>query len=83
MTVVEAARAAIDVQDASNLSGVLRSFADAVSAVRELPGVWNAHPVVVLFASKVGSLAGIGGGDLDAFGDAFFECQQLVERGDA
>lgn len=56
------AKQAIAVQDACNLSGVLHSFLECVRWVREneelgTEGV-NHHPLVVLFASKVNSLAG-------------------------
>jgi hypothetical protein len=63
MTYREAARTAIAVQDAVNLSGVAHSFAEAVSAIwdearRQGRGTdWvNAHPVVTLFLDKVADL---------------------------
>ncbi len=61
MTIQEAARVALDCQDARNLSGVLASFKEIVHEV-----IWpearrlgkgteyvNTHPVVTLFLSKL------------------------------
>ena len=64
MTIQEAARIALDCQDACNLSGVLASFKEIVHEVlwpeaRRLgKGTeWiNRHPIVTLFLSKLGSL---------------------------
>lgn len=66
MTIQEAAKLAIDVQDACNLSGVLKSFQKIVSEV-----IWpemekqgkgtdfvNHHPIATLFLSKLCSLNG-------------------------
>lgn len=58
----ELAKLALDVQDACNLSGVVQSFADAMTdlwaiAVQRGPGHgtdWvNTHPVSVLFTDKL------------------------------
>jgi len=64
MTIQEAARTAIEVQNACNLSGVLASFKEIVHEV-----IWpearrigkgtewvNTHPIVTLFLSKLCSL---------------------------
>lgn len=60
----ELCQAALDVQDASNLSGVVHSFSQVIREVRErlraegkegTRGV-NEHPVCVLYASKIASL---------------------------
>ena len=64
MTIQEAAQTALDVQDACNLSGVLASFNKIVHEVIWLEArtlgkgtEWvNAHPIVTLFLSKLGSL---------------------------
>src|SRR5712691_2375220 len=64
MNIQEAARLALDVQDACNLSGVLASFKEIVHEVlwpeaRRLGHgtEWvNTHPIVTLFLSKLGSL---------------------------
>lgn len=60
----ELAQLALDVQNASSLSGVVHSFSDVVSEVRaRLEGEGkqstsniNNHPVCVLFSDKIGSL---------------------------
>jgi len=64
MTYQQAAQTAIDVQDASNLSGVVKSLAGPV-----MDALWeesrrigkgtkwiNEHPIVTLFLSKLASL---------------------------
>src|SRR5260370_19523782 len=63
MTYQEAARTALECQDACNLSGVVFSFAQAMQAIcdeqnRLGKGTdWkNAHPIVTLYLSKLGSL---------------------------
>ena len=64
MTIQEAAKTALECQDACNLSGVLASFKEIVHEVlwpeaRRLGHgtEWvNQHPIVTLFLSKLGSL---------------------------
>lgn len=70
ITLQEAAKTALEIQDACNLSGVVFAFAEAMHAIcdeanRTNKGTsWkNQHPIVTLFLSKLGSLNG-----------AFFEC---------
>jgi hypothetical protein len=67
MTYEEAARTAIGVQDAVNLSGVAHSLAEAVSAIWDeahrqgQSTEWvNAHPVVTLFLDKLADLNNVG-----------------------
>jgi hypothetical protein len=82
MTIKEAAQTAIDIQDACNLSGVLRAYSEAVHAVftaADNTEARNRHPVSICFASKVADLAGIGSLDIDTFGEAFHACQELVD----
>jgi hypothetical protein len=63
-TMNELAQIALDVQNASNISGVIHSFSEVISELRTLmqaePGFSNdalrAHPVCVLFSSKISSL---------------------------
>lgn len=85
-TIGQAARLAIDVQDACNLSGVVRSFAEVTDTIwrnvrasgggtREV----NTHPIAVLFTSKIGDLSGVGCGDFDAFSKAYDTCKQLAD----
>jgi hypothetical protein len=60
------AKVALDVQDACNLTGVVHSWADVGTRLRQLlecEGVLstaqiNTHPVMVLFADKVSHLTG-------------------------
>ena len=76
---------AIDVQDACNLSGVLRSFVEAAEVLwreaREGTGRgtdWvNMHPVSILFASKVLSLTS-GTDSIEKFSKAYAECVALA-----
>jgi hypothetical protein len=60
-TLRDAAQAALDVQNACNLSGILLSWGRAASIVRETIGnncraEYLRHAINVLFASKVSSL---------------------------
>lgn len=78
MTIKQAAEQAIDVQDACNLSGVLRSFVLVIDALRA-NGVAGTdaiatHPVSVLFADKIRSLTG------DDFSTAYHACKVLADR---
>jgi hypothetical protein len=74
MTIQEAARLALECQDACNLSGVLASFKEIVHEVlwpeaRRLgKGTeWvNQHPICTLFLNKLGSL-----------NRGYFECDYL------
>jgi hypothetical protein len=65
MTYQELAQQSLDVQDASNLSGVVHSFSKAMDvlwAEARLHGhgtAWiNHHPIVTLFVDKLASLNG-------------------------
>lgn len=65
MTIQQAAQIALDVQNAVNLSGVVRSFAEATQAVwdeahKNGKGTeWvNTHPIVLLFVDKLADLSG-------------------------
>lgn len=63
MTLQRAAQMALDVQNASNLSGVIYSFADITAWMRaELrldTAAYNTHPICQLFADKIADLTGI------------------------
>lgn len=80
MTLQQAAKDAITVQDACNLSGVVHSFSRILAG--PLAGLdtdaRNRHPIARLFASKIGHLTGIGEGDVLAFSAAFDACEQLA-----
>lgn len=65
MTIQEAAKLALDVQDACNLSGVVRSFAEVTEVLWSEARAQNAgtdfvnrHPITRLFADKLVSLSG-------------------------
>ncbi len=57
------AQAALQVQDACNLSGVLRSAAEVASSLRTVADLAtlevNHHYIMRLFASKIADLAGL------------------------
>jgi hypothetical protein len=60
---------ALDVQDACNLSGVVKAFSRAMSKVWEqarIDGTFgtndlNTHPIAVLYSDKIASLTGSNG----------------------
>lgn len=88
VTLWRLAKDAIDVQDACNLSGVVHSYSKALSELWKVADFlgegtdWvNTHPVAILYASKVGSLTGIGSGSFSAFSEAWGACEKLVEDG--
>ncbi len=67
---------AIDVQDASNLSGVVHSFAEILSAMVQTGQPTterNLHPVCVMFASKIASLTALTD---ERFSDAYAACRR-------
>jgi hypothetical protein len=78
-TMKDAAQLAIDIQGASNLSGVVHSFSRVMTVLwaeanRQGKGTdWvNRHPIAVLLADKVRSLTG------DDFASAWDECERLA-----
>jgi hypothetical protein len=86
MTIQEAARLAITVQDACNLSGVLRSFHEIVSEVlwpearKQGKGTEfvNTHPIVTLFLDK---LASLNRGALTCdYQYAYSECERIARE---
>jgi hypothetical protein len=84
----EVAKTAITVQDASNLSGVVRSFAGVTKTLWDEArnngkGTdWvNKHPVAVLFATQIGHLTGTCGlVDTDIYSKAYEECERLANQ---
>lgn len=85
-TIKRLAEDALLVQDAVNLSGVARSFADALSdlwqhATAQGEGTaWvNSHPVAVLFSSKISSLTR--SEDSACFAKAYEEVKKLSQQG--
>ncbi len=89
-TVKDAAKDALAIQDACNLSGVLHAWADMQRSILDL-GLsaedTRRHPVNVLLLSKVLSLTGMGGDCLggverdgkDLFRGAYDACHTLSE----
>lgn len=60
-SIKDAAKDALMVQNACNLSGVAHSFLDAIAVIRESglsTAEINRHPVITLFLSKMVSLNG-------------------------
>lgn len=83
-TLQELAKQALQVQDASNLSGVVISWADAIrelrATLREHHAVTdthaiNTHPINVMWSSKVGSMTG--SESMLTLAQATIECQAL------
>jgi len=71
----KAAKDALEVQNACNLSGVVHAFARAMSAVRESSNGTseaNTHPIAVMFADKIMDL--VGRPDLGDYGKAYDAC---------
>jgi hypothetical protein len=81
-TLKELAQEAIDVQDASNVVGVVASYATALQDLSKYvkgSSEIAKHPINRLWASKIQSLAGMGIGDNDRFGFAHAACQELTK----
>lgn len=88
MALQRAARTALDVQNACNLTGVLHSFLAAAQAVRTESDRlgkgtdWiNQHPICFMFADKIGSL--VGTQSLDGFSGTLYSknmkvCEKLA-----
>ena len=79
-------QAAIDVQDACNLSGVVFSFAEIMerlcnTAHAEGHGTdWkNHHPIAVLFADKIAALAGTGDSSDSNYATAYHDTKKYLE----
>lgn len=83
------AQDAVFVQDACNLSGVVFSFAEIMHALCQAANElnkgtdWkNNHPICVMFASKIGDLAGRSDGvSFGRFDKAFTWCKEVSEQG--
>lgn len=85
-TLQQAAQMAIDVQNACNLSGIVRDLPAIMSTIweqarREEKGTdWvNTHPIALMFISKLCDLSRYGYGDqVDNFGKAYDVCKRLA-----
>ncbi len=63
-TLPQLAQEALAVQDASNLSGVARSFVKVIDAVRKISPTnndWKRHPIIKLWVDKLASLTDVQG----------------------
>jgi len=83
----DAAKAALDVQQASNLSGVVHSFSQVMTILRAHPDCtgtyWaNTHSISVLFAVQIGHLTGIGA-NVNDYNRHYEECERLSQSDDA
>jgi|SRR5271170_8115607 len=86
MTYQQLAQQSLDVQDASNLSGVAHSFSkamDALWAEARLHGhgtAWiNQHPIVTLFIDKLASLNG-SQGDSSVVFSAYDKVRDILQQ---
>lgn len=92
-TVADAARAAIDVQDACNTSGVALSMFEAARTLRNAAGIpdlgpeWtggvNRHPVMQLFAYKLAALCiaePMDQTNQDIYTEALRQCDRLIQE---
>lgn len=88
-TLIQLAREAINIQDASNLSGLVHGWGWAITQLREVMPLAstetiNRHPISKLWAYKLYSLAC--GEPLDSmqadqtFGAAYEWCQVLIKK---
>jgi len=86
MTIQRAAKLALQVQDACNLSGIVKSFSEVMSAVwveasrLEKGTDWvNTHPVALLFISKICDLSRYTyGNETSNFSKAYKACKELA-----
>lgn len=80
MTIQQMAQQALDVQTACNLSGIVHSFAEIVSAMRTEHHMdtaqCNRHPVCVLFSDKIADMTG---SSVRAYPEGYAECQRLAD----
>jgi hypothetical protein len=87
LTLQQAAKQVIMLQDACNLSGLVHDFPNMINAVweearRQEKGTdWvNTHPIVIMMVSKLGDLSRYTYGDEQTnFGKAYDACQRLAE----
>lgn len=78
------AQEAIDVQNACNFTGVVRSFAKVMLELGELcrqdRTALAVHPITRLWISKLHDMSGLGISDLDRFGEAWEACQKMARE---
>ena len=76
-------RLALDVQNASNLLGVIHSFHGVAARLRDLGLNERTHPAMVLFVDKILDLMnpqaeGLLGARLEMFGEAYAKCRAIA-----
>jgi len=81
-TMKDLAQGSLFVQDACNLTGIVHGFSRTMTRLRELEPdkgteFYNKHPIAVLFADKISSLAGTQSG-MVAFSKAYDWAKDLV-----
>lgn len=86
MTEQEICQMALDVQDACNLSGVVHSWSQCVTALWDINRErgWgtldvNTHPACQLFADKLADLARVRG--VSAYSEAYAYCTEHSRKG--
>ncbi len=83
MTIQQAAKQALEIQDASNLSGVVFAFARAMQAICDAPNSGtaerNQHPIVTMHLLKLCELNGCGSTLDPAYDRAETACKLLAE----
>jgi hypothetical protein len=82
-TIRDIAQSALDVQNASNLSGVVHSFSKLMTLLGE-QGLnseeKNRHPAVILYSNKIASLCGSESGA--EFARAYEWAMREIEKGE-
>ena len=86
-TMYDLVKNAVECQDACNLSGVVHSFSEDISRLRTLmeneegfsTTKLNCHPVSVMYASKISSLVGLGGGGMEPYSYAYNWCKMFIK----
>ncbi len=82
-TINELAKEALEIQSGVNLSGIVHSFSQAITELREIARAegWestdkiNKHPICVMWSSKIASLTN--SDELDSFHKAYEEVHKL------
>jgi len=89
MELKDMCKSALQVQDACNLCGVVQEFARIIHELRigdpyKGTDEINQHPVCVLYADKIASLAGVQGittRTMDTYSAAYKFCKENAESG--
>lgn len=80
LTIADVAKKAWTAQDASNLSGLVRSWAEWMPVINAEPGQPNTHPVNVIMADKIMQLALVGDKtNLTSLEEAYAAVRSMIE----